>query len=83
MTDRGPMELVAQRKARYRRGARVRLVRFARGELIDDNRLVPQGTCGTVISVDDLGTVHTLWDNGFTLGLAVGDQFDLLSGSSR
>ncbi|MEV0269843.1 DUF4314 domain-containing protein [Hamadaea sp. NPDC050747] len=72
------MELVAQRKARYRRGTRVRLVRFTADEPIDDNQVVPQGTCGTVISVDDLGTVHTLWDNGSTLGLAVGDQFDLL-----
>ncbi|MEN6291718.1 MAG: DUF4314 domain-containing protein [Methanobacterium sp.] len=43
-------------------GTRVKCV-----EMIDEP--APSGTEGTVILVDDLGTVHVNWDNGHTLGL--------------
>ena len=35
----------------------------------DDPRPVPVGTKGTVISVDDIGTVHCEFDNGRCLGI--------------
>ncbi len=35
----------------------------------DDPRPVPGGTKGTVISVDDMGTVHCKFDNGRCLGI--------------
>lgn len=35
----------------------------------DDPRPVPAGTKGTVISVDDIGTVHCEFDNGRCLGI--------------
>ena len=34
-------------------------------------RIVP-GTQGTIIGVDDLGTVHVRWDDGHVLGLVPG-----------
>lgn len=34
-----------------------------------DYHAVPSGTKGTVLFVDDIGTIHVKWDNGSTLGL--------------
>lgn len=31
----------------------------------------PEGSCGTVSFVDDIGTVHIKWDTGSILGLMV------------
>ena len=54
-----------------RRGDRIRLLHT------DDEwtRLRP-GALGTVLFIDDLGTVHTDWDDGSRLGLsaASGDR---------
>ena len=47
-------------------GTRVELVRM------DDDQAPPVGTLGTVISVDDIGTIHVRWDNGSSLGLVLG-----------
>ena len=49
-------------------GVRVRAVSFGPGA-VDDNLTVPPGTEGTVIHVDDAGTLHVSWDNGALLGL--------------
>lgn len=56
-------------------GKRVRLVHC--GDPY--TKLVP-GLLGTVAFVDDLGTVHVLWDNGSMLGLCPddGDQYELV-----
>ena len=35
---------------------------------------IPQGTQGTVLSVDDIGTIHVSWDNGSGLGVAYGED---------
>lgn len=35
---------------------------------------LPTGTEGTVILVDDMGTVHVKWDNGTRLGLIPGED---------
>ena len=48
----------------YPPGTRIRLT-----EMRDPMAPVPPGTTGTVIAVDDVGTIHMKWDNGRTLGL--------------
>lgn len=55
-------------RAGFPRGCRVELVRM------DDTQAPPIGTTGTVIGVDDLGTVHVNWDNGSGLGVAYGED---------
>ena len=35
----------------------------------DDPRPIPPGTTGTVIAVDDVGTIHCAFDNGRQLGI--------------
>lgn len=39
---------------------------------MDDRQAPPIGTCGEVIGVDDMGTIHVAWDNGSSLGLIYG-----------
>ena len=43
-----------------------------RGKLVEMNDIQapPIGTLGTVMYVDDIGTIHIKWDNGSTLGAA-------------
>ena len=55
-------------KRRYEVGTRVRLISMG-----DDPRPLPVGTEGTVVHVDDMGTVHVAWDNGRRLGMCVLD----------
>lgn len=47
-------------------GTRVELLRM------DDDQAPPVGTLGTVVAVDDIGTIHVKWDNGSHLGLVFG-----------
>lgn len=63
-----PLNAAALRglKSQYPSGCRVKLVRM------DDIQAPPIGTEGTVISVDDVGTVHVRWDNGSGLGVVYG-----------
>ena len=62
-----PREIVERLRLQYPAGCRVELV------FMDDPyaRLKP-GDQGTVIAVDDSGTVHIDWDNGSGLGAAYG-----------
>lgn len=55
---------------------RERFSRVTRVELIkmDDPQAPPIGTKGTVISVDDIGTIHVAWDCGGSLGVAYGED---------
>ena len=48
----------------YPKGARVSL------DQMDDVQAPPIGTEGTVFDVDPQGTIHVLWDNGSTFGVA-------------
>jgi hypothetical protein len=50
-------------------GRRVRIIRCA-----DRYSPRPHGLEGKVIAVDDVGTVHVLWDDGSRLGLVPGDD---------
>ncbi len=52
-----------------KRGQRVRLAYTS-----DPYSDLPAGSEGTVMFVDDLGTVHVAWDSGSTLGLIPGED---------
>ena len=52
-------------KRLYPSGARVEVIQM--GD--DEPRPIPSGTKGTVVVVDDMGTVHCTFDNGRRLGL--------------
>ena len=60
-------EIVEGLRARYPKGARVELI-----EMDDPHRDMPAGLRGTVVAVDDIGTVHIAWDNGSSLNVAYG-----------
>ncbi len=57
---------VEELRKRYPKGTRVRLIRM------DDMQAPPAGCPGTVRLVDDIGTIHVLWDNGSSLGVVYG-----------
>ncbi|HHV75604.1 MAG TPA: DUF4314 domain-containing protein [Thermoanaerobacterium sp.] len=62
-------------KEQYPGGTRIRLMRM-------DDPYAPifPGTEGTVDFVDDIGTLHCIFDNGRTLGVIPGeDSFSVLS----
>ena len=56
-------------REQYPKGARVELV------CMNDpySRLTP-GCRGTVVCVDDIGTIHVSWDCGSSLGVAYGED---------
>ena len=59
----------------YPVGTRIELI-----STMDDVQGVEKGIKGTVIGVDDIGTIHMKWDNGRGLGLIPGeDNFKVLS----
>ena len=65
--------IMALREA-YKPGTRIRLIHM------DDSLAVPNGTCGTVTDVDDIGSIHVNWDNGSTLALIPGeDKFEKMT----
>ena len=53
---------------RFPRGTRVELVQM------DDPQAPPIGTKGTVIGVDDIGSIMVSWDNGSGLNVAYGED---------
>ena len=60
LLTRGTIEML---RDNFPRGCRVELTSM------DDPQAPPIGTEGTVIGVDDTGTVHVNWDNGSYLGV--------------
>lgn len=52
-----------------RTGKRVRLIRCT-----DPHTKLLPGETGTIVSVDDVGTVHVQWDKGARLGLIEGED---------
>lgn len=65
-----PSESTVKRiKAEYPEGTRVELVRMD-----DPYTKIPEGTKGTVMVVDDTGTIHVKWDNGSSLGIVYGED---------
>lgn len=66
-------------KRRYKPGTRIVLERMG-----DDPRPISPGTKGTVVEVDDMGTVHCSFDNGRRLGVIPGeDSFHIINNRSR
>ena len=61
-------KIIERLRASFPRGCRVELLRM------EDQQAPPIGTTGTVIGVDDIGTVHVKWDNGSGLGVAFGED---------
>lgn len=55
---------------RFTKGTRVELVSMNDPY---NHRLAP-GSKGTVICVDDIGTIHVAWDCGSSLGIAYGED---------
>lgn len=64
-----PREVIASLRSQYPAGCRVHLI-----EMKDPYRYMPVGLEGTVICVDDTGTIHVNWDNGSSLGVVYGED---------
>lgn len=56
-------------KAAYPPGTRIELI-----QMKDPWAPVRPGTRGTVVRVDDAGTIHMSWDDGRSLGLIPGED---------
>jgi len=55
-------------------GKRIRLL-----QMRDDPYPISDGTEGTILHVDDAGTIHVEWDNGRLLGVIIGiDRYMVL-----
>ena len=66
---------VEEMRMRYPKGTRIEL------EKIDDVQAPPIGTKGTVLCVDDTGSIMVAWDNGSHLNVIYGeDQVRKISG---
>ena len=53
-------------RERFKPGSRVELLKM------DDVQAPPIGTRGTVVGVDDIGSIMVAWDNGSGLSVAYG-----------
>ena len=61
-------EIVERLRKQYPTGTRVELVRM------NDEQAPPIGTCGTVVGVDDMGSIMVSWDNGGSLSVVYGED---------
>lgn len=63
-------EALERLRQKYPSGTRVELVRM------NDpyNTKLKPGDLGTVVTVDDIGTIHTSWDCGSSLGIVYGED---------
>lgn len=64
-------EELAKLRKKYPKGARVELISMNDPY---NTKLVP-GSKGTVLSVDDIGTIHVSWDCGSCLGVCYGEDY--------
>lgn len=69
--DRWPTRSTVERiRAQYKAGMRIELIEM------DDPQSPPAGTRGTIIAVDDIGSLIVNWDNGSGLNAIPGkDRF--------
>ena len=63
-------ETLRSLRERYPAGCRVELTHM------DDpyNTRLHEGCLGTVVAVDDIGTIHVSWDCGSSLGVVYGED---------
>ena len=61
-------EVIEALRKRYPQGSRVEL------DSMDDPQAPPQGTRGTVLGVDDIGSIMVAWDNGSGLNVVYGED---------
>ena len=61
-------EVIEALRKRYPQGSRVEL------DSMDDPQAPPQGTRGTVLGVDDIGSIMVAWDNGSSLHVVYGED---------
>lgn len=61
-------ETVRHIRKQYPAGCRVELVQM------DDVQAPPVGTKGTVVGVDDTGSIMVHWDNGSSLNVVYGED---------
>ncbi len=61
-------KLLRRLREQYPRGTRIELVRM------DDPYAPPIGTKGTVVGVDDIGSILVEWDNGSSLNVVYGED---------
>lgn len=64
-----PKETINKLKREYTKGTRVELIFME-----DRYSKLKAGEKGTVIGVDDIGTIHVNWDCGSSLGIAYGED---------
>lgn len=63
-------EIIKSLRTEFPVGARVELLKMN-----DDVQAPPMGTLGSVTGIDDFATIHVLWDNGSSLGVAYGEDY--------
>lgn len=61
-------EILEKLRKEYPPGTRVELIRM------EDTQAPPTGTRGTVIGVDDIGSIMVSWDNGSSLSVVYGED---------
>lgn len=61
-------KLVADLRSKYPEGTRIKLI------FMNDKYAPPEGSKGTVSTIDDLGQIHMKWDNGSTLAIIPSDD---------
>ena len=61
-------KMAATTRLNYPPGTRLELISM------DDPQPIPPGSRGTVVHVDDMGTIHMRWDSGRSLGLVPGED---------
>lgn len=61
-------EALQNLRERFPKGTRVELVKM------EDPQAPPAGTKGTVLGVDDIGSIMVAWDNGCGLSVAYGED---------
>jgi hypothetical protein len=59
---------LAELRTTYPKGTRIELLKM------DDFQAPPLGTKGTVVGVDDIGSILVHWDNGSSLNLIYGED---------
>lgn len=65
-------------RQKYKEGMVVRLIYM--NDKYAVNSGLRQGSIGRIRNVDDIGTIHVVWDSGSTLGLIEGvDKFEIVS----